>query len=174
MAGGGSIVNEPPQRLQTQEVPSTNTIAIMVQSMPPRDIQTHIFTLCQFAIGGKEEEIQSIDFEQFDATGLVRVTFFDARNAVKCQQWLQEDTRFSVVLDFRGGSNRSVVIPRVVSIDAMVDRFSQFGEIEKLWFNSDKTITIDYFDSRSPLRIVEQLEDAANSTRNTGGFASIF
>ena len=77
-----------PSRLQSQEMPSTNTVAIMVQVAPSGDMRMQIYTLCQFAIGGKDNEIQCIDFDQFDSQRLVRVTFFDVRNAYKCQQWL--------------------------------------------------------------------------------------
>lgn len=155
-----------PARLQSQEVPSTNTVAIMVQSVPEGDVRGQMYSLCQFAIGGKENEIQCIDFDQFDSSRLVRVTFFDVRNAYKCQQWLADDARFSTVLDFKGGTNRSVVIPKMpgLSIDVLFDRFSGFGEIEKIWFTAD-SIVIDFFDSRAPIRIVEHLEDAANSAR---------
>jgi hypothetical protein len=160
---GESLTTDvPPSRLLMQDVPSTNTVAIMVQSGIPGDIRSSILALCQFAIGGKENEIQCIDFEQFDSARLIRVTFFDSRNAIKCQQWLQSDNRFSTVLDFRGGSNRSVVVPRIpgVSIDLIFEKFGKFGEVEKMWFNQD-SLTLDYYDSRSPLRIVDFLEDAA-------------
>ena len=160
--GGVPVMDLPPARLMVQDVPSTNTVAIMVQSGIPGDIRVNILALCQFAIGGKENEIQCIDFEQFDSSRLIRVTFFDARNAIKCQEWLRNDNRFSTVLDFRGGSNRSVVIPRIpgVSIDLIIEKFAKFGDVEKMWFNND-SLTLDYYDSRAPLRIVEYLEDAA-------------
>lgn len=166
------IVCDPPARLHSQEVPSTNTVAIAV--LEPfngscAEVQQYILALCQLSVLGKgnhqldkdrsDGEIQSVSMDQHESAGLIKVTFFDARLAYKCQQWLQQDPRFNVVLDFKGGSNRSVVIPftNSLSIDKVVDRFSVFGDIEKIWLNPDKSLTIDFYDARAVLRVAAGL-----------------
>ena len=157
------VLNDPPARLHSQRVPSTNTVAIVVQDhLGVDDVQQFMLQMCLLAIGGRDGEIQSINMEQYEVSRLVRITFFDVRTACKFREWLEQDSRFSVVLDFRGGSNRSVVVPHGTStLDTIVDKFSQFGEIEKLWFNPDGSHTIDYFDARAPLKIAHQINDAA-------------
>ena len=122
------------------------------------------------SVGGEESEIQAINFEQYELSRLVRVTFYDCRNALKCFQYLQRDDRFSVVLDLRGGSNRSVVIPKLanVSLDTLVAKFSQYGEVEKIWFmDKECTLVVDYFDARSPLKILNHLEDHAAALQHS-------
>ena len=171
------IVRDPPARLHSQEVHSTNTVAIGViesdnvflRGRCITEIQEYFLSLCNLAVSGgvsseskNSNEIQSVNTDQFDTANLVKVTFFDARNAFKCQQWLQQHndaTRFNVVLDFKGGSNRSVVTPvsPSLSIDAVVNKFSRFGDIEKIWLNPDKSLTVDFYDARSVLRVAEHL-----------------
>jgi len=165
------IVCDPPARLHSQEDPSTNTVAIAVidsdnsylRGLRTTEIRDYFLTLCQLALGGENSsEIQSVNMDLYESARLVKVTFFDARNAFKCQQWLQqhhEAMGFNVVLDFKGGSNRSIVTPvsLSLSIDAVVERFSRFGDIEKIWLNPDKSLTIDFYDARSVLRVAEHL-----------------
>lgn len=171
------IVCDPPARLHSQEVHSTNTVVIAVidsdnsflRGRCTTEIQDYFVTLCNLSVSGdvsmgklNSNEIQSVNIDQFESARLVKVTFFDARNAFNCQQWLQQHNdamRFHVVLDFKGGSNRSVVTPvsPSLSIDAVVDRFSRFGDIEKIWLNPDKSLTVDFYDARSVLRVAEHL-----------------
>lgn len=149
-------------RLEIQEFPSTNTVAVMVKDGTIRDSNSareEIFRVCHVASGGAECDIHAVVTDQFDSSRLVRVTFFDARKALRCMQSLQADQRFSAVLDFRGGTNRSVLVPRLegYSMDVLVEQFSQFGEIEKIWLTKKDAFVIDFFDSRAPTRVVSHI-----------------
>ena len=157
------VLNDPPARLHSQRVPSTNTVALVVQEqLATDDIQQFMLQMCLLAIGGRESEIQAINMDQYEASRLVRVTFFDVRLACKFRDWLEQDPRFSVVLDFRGGSNRSVVVPDGSGgLETVIDKFSKFGEIEKVWFNPDGSYTLDFFDARAPLKIAQHINDTA-------------
>jgi hypothetical protein len=174
------IVCDPPARLHSQEDPSTNTVAIAViasdnsllRGLGTTEIRDYFLTLCQLAVGGENNgEIQSVNMDLYESARLVKVTFFDARNAFKCQQWLQQNSDsmgLNVVLDFKGGSNRSIVIPVSpnLSIDAVVEKFTRCGDVEKIWLNPDKSLTIDFYDARSVLRVAEHLAGSA-SLRHT-------
>jgi len=162
------IVCDPPARLHSQEVPSSNTVAVVMldDDSSPEEIRQYLLALCQLVVGEKDNEIQSISLDQYASARLVKITFFDARTAFKCQQWLsQTESRFNAVLDFKGGSNRSVVVPYTesLSIDTVVLNFSKFGDIEKIWLNPDKSLTIDFYDARAVLRVAEHLAASSSS-----------
>lgn len=150
---------DPPARLSTQTTVSTNAVTIVVVDSLPNvdDVYQFILQLCMLTTGVAESEIQGVDMERFSCSRLVRVTFYDARKAARLVHMLEGDDRVSAVLDFKSGTNRSVVVPEVTSLDSLIKRFSNFGDIEKIWLNPDGSFTIDFFDSRGPLRIVDQL-----------------
>jgi hypothetical protein len=153
---------DPPARLSTQTTVSTNAVTVVVVDplLSVEDVNQFITQLCVLATGVSESEIQSIDAERYSCSRLVRVTFYDARNAAKLVHMLERDERVSVVLDFKSGTNRSVVIPEAPSVDLLIRKFLAFGDVEKVWFNSDGSYTIDFFDARAPLRVVDQLTSA--------------
>lgn len=160
-----SMVNDPPARLPSQLLPSTNTVAIVV--MDPlqgvTDVQEFIVQLCMLATSLPASEVQAVDMNHYASSRLVRVTFYDVRNAMRLLKFLEEDSRFSVVMELKNGTNRSVVVPRAQSVDLLIDKFSAFGEIEKVWLGDD-FLVVDFFDSRSPSRIVEHLNNQTNQT----------
>lgn len=160
-----SVVNDPPARLPSQLLPSTNTVAIVVIDplQGVTDVQEFIVQLCMLATALPASEVQALDMSHFASSRLVRVTFYDVRNAVQLLKWLEDDTRFSVVMDLKGGTNRSVVVPRAQSVDLLIEKFSVFGDIEKVWLGDD-TLIVDFFDSRAPLRIIEHLNNQTNQT----------
>jgi hypothetical protein len=115
-----------------------------------------------------EDEIQCISIPPNTTQRPLRVsvTMFDIRNAqsllnychspvVKAEYGLED-----AVCDHNGGSNRSIIIPRTpsFSIDSVLSRFSSFGQIEKIWFTDDASITIDFLDSRAPMRVRQFIE----------------
>jgi hypothetical protein len=152
-------LTDPPPRLSTQTTVSTNTVTVVVMDalQGEEDAQQFIRQLCGITTGVPESDIQAIDMGQFACSRLVRVTFYDARKAARFVQMLDQDTRVSAVLDFKNGSNRSVVVPETPSVDLLIKKFSTFGEIEKIWLNQDGSYTVDFFDARAPLRIVDRL-----------------
>jgi hypothetical protein len=156
-----SVVQDPPARLATQLLPSTNTVTVVV--IDPlsgiHDAQQYMLDLCRAASGSlSDSEIQFVDVSHFACSRLVRVTFYDVRKAFECFKALELDSRFSVVLDLKAGTNRSVVVPKTLSVDVLIDKFSEFGDVEKIWIHQNEYI-IDFFDARVPIRIVDHLNN---------------
>ena len=156
-------VEQPPERLINQLYPSTNTLVIVARSLDPTSIQRDIYTLLSCEV----RDVQILDFSQFEMDRSVRVTFFDVRDAYRALLSLQGDDRFQLFLDLKGGTNRSVVMPRgSASLDSIYSSMAEFGEIEKVWFNmaipqcDRDNVVVDFFDSRSPLSLVRKLENS--------------
>ena len=156
-------IGEPPQRLISQLYPSTNTLVLVVKEYESFNIHHDIYAL----LSSDADDIQCLDFSQYELKRQVRVTFFDVRDAYRALLTLQGDTRFQLYLDLKGGTNRSVVFPRgSLSLDVIAHKMQEFGEIEKIWFNmaipqiERDNVVIDFFDSRAPLTIVRKLEQA--------------
>ena len=156
-------VEDPPQRLLSQLYPSTNTLVLVIKDFDSGNIQRDIYSL----LSSQVSDIQCLDFSQYDLKRQIRATFFDVRDAYRALLTLQGDNRFQLFLDLKGGTNRSVVFPRgTLSVDMILSRMAEFGEIEKIWFNmaipqcERENVVIDFFDSRAPLSIVRRLEQA--------------
>lgn len=124
--------------------------------------------LCSSDANDPEKEIQCIRIpSNLNQSPLrVSVTMYDVRNAqtilnhctspvVRAEYAIEE-----VILD-ASGSNRSVVIPRSssFSLDSLFLRFSAFGEIEKIWFTDESSLTIDFLDARAPMRVREFIDN---------------
>ena len=156
---------DPPARLASQLNPSTNTLVITLNE--DFDIvgrlQQDILRILDIDISF----LQCLDFSLFDLLRQIRATFFDVRDAQKTFVKLQSALHLSVEFDLKCGTNRSVVLPRGnLSLDLIHSRMTDYGEIEKIWFQMPITnydqdnIVVDYFDSRAPLNIVRKLENA--------------
>jgi hypothetical protein len=140
---------------------STNTVTLVLVDAALEaleDVRGYIVQLCVLTTGAPESEIQAIDMEKFACSRLVGVTFYDARKAALLARMIDQDSSVSAVLDFKGGTNRSVVVPETPSVDLLIRKMSAYGEIEKIWLNEDGSCTLDFFDARAPLRIVERLD----------------
>ena len=129
-----------------------------------------------------EMEIQCISFSM-DLRPLleVSITMFDIRNTrslyahfsastVKTQLAIEE-----VNIDLHGGSNRSIIVPRPpsFSLDSLYSRFSTFGQIEKVWFTEESSLTIDFLDARAPMRVRSFIEKPQTGTTNSEQHESI-
>ena len=163
-----ATLTDPPARLSSQTTVSTNAVTVVVVDalQGVEDVHQFIVQLCVLTTGAANSEIQAIDMEKFSCSRLVGVTFYDARKAALFVRMLEQDTRVSVVLDFKNGTNRSVVVPETPSVDLLIRKMSVYGDIEKIWLNSDGSFTVDFFDARAPLRIVDQLNSLISNTCN--------
>ena len=139
-------------RLEIQEYPSTNSLVVLV-----RDTVLHeeSFALLELSRICRDYDTQAMTAEDFSNRKQVHIIFYDTRKALQCMHVIHADPRFSVVLDYAGGTNRSLVIPSGYSLDLLLTKFSKFGDIEKFWLGDQ--VVIDFFDSRSPVKVSRQL-----------------